>query len=398
MANDVESVPRRLYLLPAATFALGTGAFVFAAQLETLAADLRVSAAAAGQLQTAYLIAAAALGPPLAALAAKRSPSRLLLVILVTAALLNVLSMIAHQYSVLLLLRAMLGATAALGGPMAAILAARMVPPERRGAALALIMGGMTSAFLLGVPLGGAIGGWFGWRATFGFAASVAGFAAVAIAFLPQGNGAVPDGAASPLFLVRRLWPLYATTLLTFGAALSVSTYIAPVLRSAIGIVGAPVAFYQAAGGLGCIVGLAIGARVGGSPAGGAVVASCMVIVAACASTQAALLLDGPHAGIAARLAMALTLLISSAALFTMLPILQVRIIDSAVDAAALALTVNASATALGQGLGAAAGGYVLTQAGLSFVPIVSIGLTVAALGFWVLSDVSWRRRPGLIG
>lgn len=385
MVDQIGSVPRRLYLLPAATFALGTGAFVFAAQLETLAADLRVSAAAAGQLQTAYLIAAAALGPPLAALTGRRSPSRLLLGILATAALLNLLSMTARNYSTLLLLRGALGAAAALGGPTAAILATRMVPAEKRGTALALVMGGMTSAFLLGVPLGGVIGGWLGWRATFGFAALIAGVAAVAIGLLPEEPG-VTVAPVAPIRAAVRLWPLYVTTLFTFGAALSLSTYLAPVLRSAIEVVGAPVASYQAAGGLGCVIGLAIGARVAGSRAGDAVVVACLIMIAACAGGQAALLARGPDPAMGARLAMALTLLTSAAALFAMLPILQVRIVERAARSAALALTVNASVVALGQGLGAVVGGLVLTRAGLPAVPFASIALAAPALGAWMWS------------
>ena len=395
---EAGSIPRRLYLLPAATFALGTGSFVFAAQLETLAEDLRTSSAAAGQLQTAYLIAAAALGPPLAAVTRRRSPNHLLLGILVTAALLNLLSMAAGQYSTLLFLRAMLGAVAALGGPTAAILATRIVPPEKRGVALALVMGGMTSAFLLGVPLGGLIGAWLGWRATFGFAALIAGLAAIAIALLPEEPESLPIESVSPSRTVLRLWPLYATTLFAFSAALSLSTYVAPVLRRTIGVVGPPVAFYQAAGGLGCIIGLALGARVGGSRAGGAVIVLCLVTVAACAGVQAALLWRGSDTEIGARVAMALAILAGAAALFAMLPILQVRILELAATSGALALTVNASAIALGQALGAAVGGFVLARAGLPIVPFASIALVVPALGAWAWSKHSRSRLLGATG
>ncbi len=50
---------------------------------------------------------------------------------------------------------------------VAAIVATRLVPPEKRGSAVALLLAGITVANILGVPAGTAIGNAFGWRATF---------------------------------------------------------------------------------------------------------------------------------------------------------------------------------------------------------------------------------------
>jgi len=53
----------RVFVLTLVTFAFGSAAFIFAGLLETMAADLGVSTAVAGQLQTAYVLTSAALGP-----------------------------------------------------------------------------------------------------------------------------------------------------------------------------------------------------------------------------------------------------------------------------------------------------------------------------------------------
>ena len=53
----------RIYVLTLCTFAFGSAAFIFAGLLETMAADLHVSTAVAGQLQTAYVLTSAVLGP-----------------------------------------------------------------------------------------------------------------------------------------------------------------------------------------------------------------------------------------------------------------------------------------------------------------------------------------------
>ena len=53
----------RIYVLTLVTFAFGSGAFIFAGLLESLAADLGVTTAVAGQLQTVFVLTSAVLGP-----------------------------------------------------------------------------------------------------------------------------------------------------------------------------------------------------------------------------------------------------------------------------------------------------------------------------------------------
>ncbi|HEY0650434.1 MAG TPA: MFS transporter, partial [Phenylobacterium sp.] len=56
----------RIYVLTLCTFAFGSAAFIFAGLIEPMAADLGVSTAVAGQLQTAYVLTSAVLGPVVA--------------------------------------------------------------------------------------------------------------------------------------------------------------------------------------------------------------------------------------------------------------------------------------------------------------------------------------------
>lgn len=53
----------RIFVLTMVTFAFGSGAFIFAGLLEALAADLGVTTAVAGQLQTVFVLTSAVLGP-----------------------------------------------------------------------------------------------------------------------------------------------------------------------------------------------------------------------------------------------------------------------------------------------------------------------------------------------
>ncbi|MFC5661510.1 MFS transporter [Kitasatospora misakiensis] len=151
-------VPVRLLLLALGTFAVGTDTMVMAGILGPIADDLGVSVTAAGQLVTVFALGYALLAPPLAALTARWPRRRLLLTALAVFGAANALSALAPSYGTLLATRVLAAAGAALYTPTANAVATTLVTPERRGRALATVLGGMTVATALGVPLGTWIG------------------------------------------------------------------------------------------------------------------------------------------------------------------------------------------------------------------------------------------------
>jgi predicted MFS family arabinose efflux permease len=56
-----------------------------------------------------------------------------------------------------------------------------MVPPEKRGFALSLVITGLTASTALGSPLGAVIGGLGDWRWTMVFVSSLAGLSLVGV-------------------------------------------------------------------------------------------------------------------------------------------------------------------------------------------------------------------------
>jgi MFS family permease len=81
----------RILVLTLSTFAFGSTAFIFAGVLETMAQDLGVATAVAGQLQTSYVLVSALLGPPLAWLLGKADRKVVLAAALGFGALANLL-------------------------------------------------------------------------------------------------------------------------------------------------------------------------------------------------------------------------------------------------------------------------------------------------------------------
>jgi DHA1 family inner membrane transport protein len=80
----------------------------------------------------------------------------------------HVLCALAPNYAVLLTARILVALTHGLFFGNATIAAASVVPRERRGSAIAIVLAGVPLANLLGVPVGAVIGHWLGWRASFG--------------------------------------------------------------------------------------------------------------------------------------------------------------------------------------------------------------------------------------
>ncbi|MBW0152686.1 MAG: MFS transporter [Phenylobacterium sp.] len=372
----------KIFVLALSTFAFGSGAFIFAGLLEPMAAELGVSVGAAGQLQTVYVLTSALAGPPLAFLVGRFERKRVLTVALSIAVILNLACLMTPGYGTLMILRAVLGAIGAMAGPAASAAASALVPPERRGSALAIVMGGMTVAFLMGIPLGSVVGAAFGWRATFLLSAGLSAFALAAILiFVPRVTPPAP-GVGQGLRGAGVL-PLFVSTFLAFGANMTITTYIAPILRLQVEVTGAGVAAFQMLVGVGSFLGLALGGRAADRGAGGLSVTLGFLGLAAAAALHGLELARTGAPGALAYGIVGLAVLTGSTSLFSVMPVIQTRLIAKAPASAPLALAFNGSSAALGQAFGGALGGALLTQSGALSVTFAAGVVAVAAAAFW---------------
>ncbi|MFC0847643.1 MFS transporter [Streptomyces noboritoensis] len=218
----------RLLLLALGTFAVGTDGMVIAGILPLVSDDLDVSVSAAGQMITVFALAYAVLAPVLATATAKWSRLHTLLTALAVFTAANALSALAPDFGLLLATRVLAAVGAALYTPTANAVATALVPPERRGRAIATVMGGLTVATALGVPLGTWIGR-TDWRLTMWLVTALGAAAFAGVGLMLRG---LPAPQPSP-GLRARLAPLTntrvlgatATTFLVFLAAQTVFIY-----------------------------------------------------------------------------------------------------------------------------------------------------------------------------
>lgn len=380
----------RILVLTMCTFAFGSAGFIFAGLLEPMAADLGVSTAVAGQLQTAYVLTSAVLGPAAAWALGRMDRKVVIMLGLGLALLMHLACAVAPDFRSLLVVRALAGVAAALSGSTASVAAAALAPPERRGSALALVTGGMTLAFVVGIPIGSVVGSIFDWRATFIVAAVLTALPlAGVLLFLPR-VPAPPQREAGRLDL-RAIWPLYATGFLTFAANMTLNLYIGPIVRVGAGVTGAGVALFQSMIGFGAAAGLWLGGRAADRGAGKAWILQSIGFQSVAMCMHWAATHNLAPAGLASQALVLGAIFLAATAIFCISPVTQSGLVQMT-GGAPVALALNGSVFSMGQALGATLGGVALATFGVPAIPAAALLMSFVA--FAVLSVAFPKASP----
>lgn len=379
-----------LVWLAIGAFAIGTEGLMIAGLLPAIAADFNSSVATAGQLITIFALAYAIGSPILSALCGGLDRRRLLVMALLAFTVSNLLAALAGSLWQLVAARVLLALSAGLFMPTAYAVAASLVPPERRGRAIAAVTSGMTIATALGVPLGAWIGNHADWRATFVIVA-ILGLAGVAglrfglPAKLPLGASTL----AERLAVARRPAVLQALTVTFFwiAAAFVVYTFIAPYLEHTAGIGPDGVSAVLFLFGIGSAIGNAVGGqltdRIG--PVRLQLGALVFLTLALAGLGAAAALPSGQ-----ALYAIAPLMLVWSIAGWAFHPAQTTRLIRLAPEVGMIAASLNASALYGGIAFGSALGTATLSWGG---VPALGwVGALSAAIALALLAATSRRR------
>lgn len=374
------STSRSIWLLALANFALGTETYVYAGHLAALARDTHVSVAEAGQLASVFAITYALSAPVTAALIARFERRGVLVAGLLCLGMLNLLAVLASSLPELLALRIACGLAAGMVGPIASAAAAELAPPERRGRALAIVLAGMTAAFVLGIPMGSVVGDIFGWRGTFGWAAAIALLAALALRLgLPKIAGSIGSRPPFRSVLTSPVAGWLTLTAIGFAATFTVIAYVGPVVGAIAGLSGSGVGAMQALIGVGSILGIWLGGRAADSRD-----RSRPLVLSLCVSALAlggyGVLLTGAVPPTIAILPLGLCMIAGAAALFSRTPVIQAALVELADDARPIVLGLNGSAVFVGQSIGAALGGVAIATSGMPALGLIAALLALAAI------------------
>jgi DHA1 family inner membrane transport protein len=225
-----------LFALGMGGFAIGTAEFGTMGLLPYFAPALKISAPVAGHVISAYALGVVVGAPVLAVLMARLPRRNVLVGLMLAFAVANGLSGFAPDYHWMLLFRFLAGLPHGAYFGVASLLAASLVPPERRAQAIARVLLGLTVATIFGVPMANGIGQLVGWRWSFALVALLALTTAVLVFyFVPPGRVASQGVAASPLAELaalkrRQVWLALGIGAVGFGGMFAVYTYLADTL------------------------------------------------------------------------------------------------------------------------------------------------------------------------
>jgi predicted MFS family arabinose efflux permease len=374
-------MPFAIVWLALATFASGMGSFVIAGLLSEIASDFDVTVPTVGLLVTAFSATFALAAPVMAVVSAPLPRRNLLLLSIGGVGLANLASALAPTFALLTGSRLLLALCACLLFPGAAGMASGLVPAEKRGLALAIVVAGVTSATALGVPFGTFIGHVFGWRMS---------FIAVAVVTTAAWTGVfwgIPAVANPPSVSLRdRLAPLQQTAMCAALIATAaqaaglhtIYTYIAPYLAQ-LNIGGNYLPVALALFGIGGFGGSLLGGwaadRFGtwrvlvGTIIGAAILATAFSFLPAVSG-------NGP---------MAFALILSWAIVgWAYYPPRQSQLIALAPLSATIVLALNQSAIHVGAAVGSATGALTLIYAAPAALGVAAASLTLLALGLLI--------------
>lgn len=376
-----RSVNAGLAALALCAFVVGTCELVVVGLLDGIASSMTISISTVGQLVTAYALGIGLGGPVLAVVTARIGRRRLLSWLLAAFLTGNAITAAATGYGMLLVARIATGAVQGLFIGVASVVAAGLVPAQRRGQAMSMVFGGIAVSTVLGVPVGTLLGQAWNWRVVFA-AISVLGAGALAcvLAFVPAAAEPAPVRfrAQARAGFARPVSVMLGVGLVLIGGQFTAFTYLTPYLTRVTGISAGAVSGFLLIYGVASAAGTSAGGRLADRSAATVVAAGNLLLVL----TLGAFYLAG-----ATPVLVAVALAGWGLVGFGLVPALQLRIISLAGTGGDLAATLGASAVNLGIALGAFLGGRVTTGPGVHAVALAATIIVAAAL------PVTWATR-----
>ncbi|AYV28411.1 Inner membrane transport protein YdhP [Streptomyces sp. ADI95-16] len=383
-------MPVAVYVLGLSVFALGTSEFMLSGLLPPIAEDMDVTIPQAGLLISAFAIGMV-IGAPLLAVATLRLPRRTTLVSLISLfGLGQIAGALAPSYELLFASRVVSALACAGFWAVGAAVAIAMVPVDARARAMAVMIGGLSIANVLGVPAGAFLGEHLGWRSAFWSVGAASAVALVGIlTLIPR----IPLPAEKPslgrelrIYRDRQVWLAIGITALAAGGVFCAFSYLSPLLTDVAGLDSGWVPWILGLFGIGALAGTTVGGRVADAHLFGVMlwgITASTVFLAALALLASA-----------AAAAIGLSFLIGFSAFFTA-PALNARMFNVAGAAPTLAGATTTAAFNLGNTGGPWLGGAVI-DAGRGFAATAWAGaaMTVTAIALVALALRLERRTP----
>ncbi|GAA3505468.1 MFS transporter [Streptomyces prasinosporus] len=251
-------MPLALFALAVVAFGIGTTEFVSMGLLPQIADGLAVSVPAAGNVVSAYALGVVIGAPLLTAIGARVPHKRLLLMLTGLFVVGNVASALAPNFELLFAARVLAGLPHGALFGVGAVVASKLVAPDRAARAVSMMFLGLTVANIVGVPAGTALGQQLGWRFAYAAVAVIGVLALAALVRLvphqPRGEQA---GVLHELRAMKNKQVLLGlvTAVVGFGGFFAMYSYLVPMLTHLTGISDSSTTLVLALFGVGMTLG-----------------------------------------------------------------------------------------------------------------------------------------------
>ncbi|MCX4238613.1 MFS transporter [Streptomyces sp. NPDC020707] len=247
-------MPLALLALAVVAFGIGTTEFATMGLLPQIADGVGVSVPQAGNLVSAYALGVVVGAPVLTGIGARVPHKRLLLLLTGLFVVGNAASALAPDFGLLFAARFLSGLPHGALFGVGAVVASRLVAPDRAARAVSKMFLGLTVANIVGVPASTALGQQLGWRSAYWTVAVIGLIALVSLAlFVPHQPRGQLSGIRHELRAMgnKQVAIGLATAVVGFGGFFAVYSYLVPMLTHLTGISDASTTLVLALYGVG---------------------------------------------------------------------------------------------------------------------------------------------------
>ncbi|WP_144495519.1 MFS transporter [Bacillus sp. WP8] len=369
-----------VYLLALAAFLIGTIEYIITGIIQMVADDLQVTISAAGLLVTSLALSAAIGAPIVIALTINIDRRKILSWMLIIFTLSNILTSVSHSFEMVLMTRILQGISGGTAIVVAMAVATRLVEREKRGTAIGIILMGLSSSLVLGVPIGTFLSSMIGWKALFAAIGLITLIPLIVVyRRIPSMKEQEPVTLGMQLSILKdkRILLAVAVTLFYVGGYSTLFTYLTPFLQESANLSITEI------GGILLLAGICsfLGSSLGGVAAdkkgptftifSGIILQIIMLMLLAFVTGNLVV--------------MVAVIMIWMIATWSTSPAQQLYLVTLVPKSPDIALSVNTSFIQFGFALGSGLGGLVLSRTSILNLSWISAGTVLLALLMTIL-------------
>lgn len=369
-----------VYLLALAAFLIGKIEYIITGIIQMVAHDLQVTTSAAGLLVTSLALSAAIGAPIVIALTINMDRRKILTWALIIFILSNFITSISHSFEMVMITRILQGISGGTAIVVAMAVATRLVEREKRGTAIGIILMGLSSSLVLGVPIGTFLSSMIGWKALFA-AIGVITLIPLIVVYrrIPSMKEQEPVTLRMQLSILKdkRILLAVAVTLFYVGGYSTLFTYLTPFLQASANLSITEISGILLLAGICSFLGSSLGGMAADKKGPIFTIFSGIIL-----QIMMLMLLAFVTGNLVVMVAVIMIWMIAT---WSTSPAQQLYLVTLVPKSPDIALSVNTSFIQFGFALGSGLGGIVLSRTSILHLSWISAGTVLLALLMTIL-------------